>query len=95
MEQHEQQVQIKADDVTLKGVYSNLAVIGHTKEEFSFDFIGIVQNQGMLVSRVIMSPGHAKRLLTALEENLKMYEKNTGKKIEEAEEPKKSIGFTK
>jgi hypothetical protein len=90
----QRQIQIKADDATLKGNYANLAMIGHSREEFSIDFINIIQNQGILTSRVIMSPGHAKRLSDALKANLEQYEKNFNVKIESAEEPKKSIGFT-
>jgi hypothetical protein len=57
-------------------------------------FINIFQNQGILLSRIIMSPGHAKRLLDALKANIDQYEKNFKVKIDAAEDPKKSIGFT-
>jgi len=90
----EQQVQIKADDATLKGNYANVAMIGHTREEFTLDFINIFQNQGMLLSRIIMSPGHTKRLYEALKTNIEQYESGFGVKIEQAEENTKHIGFT-
>ena len=90
----EQQIQIKADDATLKGNYANVAMIGHTKEEFNIDFVNIFQNQGILLSRIIMSPGHAKRLLEALRANIEQYEKGFKVKIESAEDPKNHIGFT-
>jgi len=88
----EQQINIKADDNTLKGVYSNNLVIQHSKEEFILDFLNTFPPQGSLVARIITSPGHMKRIVRALEENLKNYEKNFGK-IEEAKAPDRSIGF--
>lgn len=91
---NQQEVQIKASDDELKGRYVNLAMINHTKEEFAVDFINVLPPQGQLLSRIFMSPGHAKRFLNALEDNLKRYEKEFGK-IEEAEPVKKEIGFTK
>lgn len=91
-QQQQQQIQIKALDEILKGVYANNMQVGHTKEEFIFDFINLFPPQGILTSRVIMSPGHAKRVLRALDENIKKYEQKFGK-IAEAEGPKEDFGF--
>ena len=88
----EQQVQIRADDKTAMGVYANVMAVNHTKEEFVMEFINIFPPQGSLVSRVFTSPGHMKRIQRALEENIKIYEKQYGK-IEEAEAPNSRIGF--
>ncbi|MFZ2154037.1 MAG: DUF3467 domain-containing protein [Candidatus Moraniibacteriota bacterium] len=87
-----QQVQIKATDEKLKGEYSNAMQILHTKEEFVLDFLNIFPPTGTLNSRVILSPGHFKRMIKAMEENLKKYEDQFGK-IEIATEPKNEIGF--
>ena len=87
-----QQVQIKATDEKLKGEYSNAMQILHTKEEFVLDFLNIFPPTGTLNSRVILSPGHFKRMIKAMEENLKKYEDQFGK-IEIATEPKSEIGF--
>ncbi len=67
-QQQKQQVQIKADEKELLGQYSNLAVIHHNGEEFTLNFIYLFPSvpQGKLVSSVILSPAHAKRLLQAL-----------------------------
>ena len=62
------------------------------KEEFALDFMNIMPPQGALVARIFTSPGHAKRILKALEENIGNYEKQFGK-IDIAEEPKGGIGF--
>jgi len=86
------EIQIKARDEDLKGFYSNLMQIFHTKEEFCLDFFNVFPPQGILISRIIVSPSHLKRMIMALEENLKKYEEKFGK-IEVAKEPEKIIGF--
>ncbi len=92
MEQIQQQIQIKASDEKLKGEYSNVMQILHTKEEFVLDFMNVFPPTGTLNSRVILSPGHFKRMVSAMEENLKKYEEVNGP-IEVAEAPKSGIGF--
>ena len=97
MEQNQQtlpQLQIKARDEDVKGVYSNLMQIVHTKEEFVFDFFLNAPPQGILASRVILSPGHAKRIAAALAENIKKYEEKFGS-ITGSELPEEKIGFVK
>lgn len=87
------QIQIKATDEKMKGEYSNLAKIMHTKEEFVLDFLNVFPPTGTLNSRIIMSPGHFKRMTKAMSENLKKFEEKFGK-IEEAESPEGGkIGF--
>jgi hypothetical protein len=90
--QQQQQIQIKAKEDDLKGTYSNLMQIIHTKEEFILDFFLVSPPNGVLNSRVIMSPGHLKRMIKALQENLESYEEKFGK-IQEAESPETKIGF--
>ena len=90
------QVQIKADEKELLGQYANLAMIHHTAEEFTLNFIYVFPNvaQGKLVSSIIVSPGHAKRLLQALAENITRYEAQFGKIREAAgPQPPPSVGF--
>lgn len=77
---------IKIGDEELKGRYSNLVRISHTREEFILDFINMVPPQGMVTSRVVMSPGHLKRFLSALASNLAGYEQSFGA-LAEAEPP--------
>lgn len=88
-----QTLQIKAHDDILKGAYANMVQISHTKEEVIFDFINVIPPQGQLVSRVVTSPGHAKRILAALQDNIKKYEAGFGP-IAPAEGPKGDFGFT-
>lgn len=75
------------------GVYSNNMVITHTREEFILDFMMITPPIGSVTARVIMSPGHSKRMLSALKANLEKYESKFGKITEAAEPPKPQIGF--
>ena len=92
MNGQQQQINIKANDETMKGAYANNMMVAHSKEEFVMDFINLFPPQGLLVSRVITSPGHMKRILAALADNLKKYEEKFGS-VEAAESPKTEIGF--
>jgi 3-deoxy-D-manno-octulosonic-acid transferase len=88
----QRQIQIKAQDEDLKGKYSNLMQITHTQEEFVLDFFFAIPPQGALASRVILSPGHLKRMTKALQDNIEKYESKFGK-IQQAESPESPIGF--
>lgn len=84
--QKEQQQNLKLNihpDVA-KGTYSNLVVVSHTPSEIVLDFAQMMPGlEGATVrERVIMSPVHAKRLLAALNDNLKKYEQQFGTIIE-------------
>lgn len=77
---------VKVADEELKGRYSNLLRVTHTREEFILDFINAVPPQAIVTSRLVTSPGHLKRIVRALAENLERYEKNFGP-LTEAPEP--------
>jgi hypothetical protein len=78
---------VKIGDEELKGRYSNLVRVSHTREEFVLDFINMIPPQGAVTARVITSPGHLKRLIRALDHNLKLYESNYGSIPESSEPP--------
>jgi len=86
------EIQVKVPDSVMAGVYANNVIITHTKEEFIFTFMMITPPQGIVTSRVIMSPSHTKRLVNALQDNIKKYETDIAK-IEPATEPKGKLGF--
>ena len=86
------QVRIKASDDVLAGHYANIAQITHTREEFILDFMSVFPPQGTLASRVIMSPGHMKRIVRAMEENIQKYEASFGA-IHESDQPANQFGF--
>ena len=74
------QLQVDIDDATARGVYANLALITHSETEFLLDFVFLQPQapKARILSRIISSPAHAKRLLWALEENIKKYESHFG-----------------
>ena len=82
-------IQVKVTDDVVGGVYSNHMVVAHTREEFFLDFFTMLPQVGKMASRVIVSPGHLKRILRALGENLARYEARFGT-IQEAPEPPSS-----
>ena len=81
-----QNLNIKIGDEELKGRYSNLLRITHTREEFILDFVNLVPPQGMVTARIVTSPGHLKRIVQALAQNLARYEEAFGP-IPEAADP--------
>ena len=74
------QVQIKADEKELLGQYSNLVMVHHNHEEFTMHFVYVFTNgtHGKLVSSVILSPAHAKRLWRAMGDNISRFEAQCG-----------------
>ena len=88
------EIEITIPDNMKGGVYSNLMQIQHTREEFILTFIMVSPPTGAATARVIMSPGHIKRTIAALQENVKKYEEKFGS-IKQAEEPhgKGQLGF--
>ena len=81
------EMQVKMPDGVLGGVYSNQMMVQHTREEFVLDFINLFPPQGVVNARVVVSPGHLKRMIRALGENLSRYETRFGPVVE-AEPPK-------
>ena len=74
------QLNIELPEEIAEGIYSNLAIIGHSNSEFVLDFVRIVPNapKAKVKSRIILTPQHAKRLLTALADNVKKFEAQYG-----------------
>ena len=91
----EQKIQIEVSNEVAGGKYSNFAVISHNENEFVMDFIFAHPPKGQLNDRIIMSPGHAKRFLRALGENIAIYEKKVGPIKEAPEPPKFGLEFSK
>ena len=87
MRQDPKEIKINFPEKIQAGVYANNMVVGHTKEEFILDFIMVSPPVGTVTARVIVSPGHMKRVLEALRDNVSKYESAFGP-IEIAEEPR-------
>lgn len=78
--QKEFKIEISLSDEVAQGVYSNLALINHSENEFIIDFIFVQPQQpkAKVLSRVITSPKHIKRFAIALNENIAKYEARFG-----------------
>ena len=89
------EIQIEIDDAAAQGIYTNLAMIGHSENEFIIDFIFLQPQapKAKVRSRIITSPGHAKRLLAALQDNVSKYEARFGEIKMPVVEQDKKIGF--
>jgi hypothetical protein len=76
----EGKIKIVVGDQLALGTYANFASIVHNFAEFIIDFGRIVPGREdvQVVSRVVMTPVHAKQLLRALGENVAIYERNFG-----------------
>lgn len=74
------QLQIELKEDIAEGVYSNLAIIAHSSSEFVMDFVRVMPGtpKAQVKSRVIMTPEHTKRLLLALQDNMRKYEAQFG-----------------
>jgi predicted transcriptional regulator len=81
MNKKDQKINIELDQEVAEGIYSNLAVINHSVSEFIVDFVSLMPGspKAKVKSRIILSPQHAKRLKTALEDNINRFEKSNGK----------------
>jgi len=73
-----QQLPINTVDEMSRGRFSNTMLVTHGPEEFIMDFLLQSPNGPHLVSRVIVTPGHMKRIVRALQENLEKYESRFG-----------------
>lgn len=89
--QKPQQLNIELSEEIAQGVYSNLAVITHSSSEFVVDFVRIMPGipKANVKSRIILTPEHAKRLLLALQDNIKKYETVNGviKNVKQGQNP--------
>jgi hypothetical protein len=64
----------------LTAVYANVAFISHTPAEVILDFAQVLPRtpRGKVMSRIIMSPMHAKMLHNALAQSITNYERQFG-----------------
>lgn len=92
--QQEGQINIELDEATADGIYSNLAIINHSNTEFVIDYINIMPGvpKAKVKARIILTPQHAKRLVSALADNIKRFESIHGE-IKETEQPPIPLNF--
>ncbi|MDN5212362.1 DUF3467 domain-containing protein [Fulvivirgaceae bacterium BMA12] len=89
------QINIELSEDIAEGVYANLAMIAHSNSEFVIDFIRLMPGvpKAKVKSRVVITPEHAKRLLLALQDNIKKFEDTFGPIKKTEETPKFPINF--
>lgn len=79
-QQNPNQISIELSEDIAEGIYSNLAVITHSNSEFVIDFIKMMPGvpKAKVKSRIVLTPQHAKRLMKALNDNIKKFEQVHG-----------------
>jgi len=88
------QINIELSEDTADGIYSNLAIIQHSNQEFVVDFIKVMPGvpKAKVKARIVLTPQHAKRFMRALADNLHKFESMYGE-IKETEDIKIPMGF--
>jgi len=81
-EDQSQNISVKVPDDVLKGSYANNMFVSHTKEEFILDFVNLSffppPGQGIVNAKIVTTPEHIKRIIAALQDNVKKYEEKFG-----------------
>jgi len=77
----ENQLNIELSEEIAEGIFSNLAIITHSNTEFVMDFIRVMPGipKAKVKSRIILTPEHAKRLMSAMMDNIEKYEAINGR----------------
>jgi hypothetical protein len=67
---------IELTEEMAEGIYSNLAIITHSNSEFVIDFVKVMPGvpKAKVKSRIVLTPQHAKRLLSAIADNISKFE---------------------
>jgi hypothetical protein len=71
-------LRIKGEDDVAKGRFANLAQVGSTHDCFVIDFAFVHGADGWLLSRILLSPAHAKRFQNVLAEAVARHEQRFG-----------------
>ncbi len=81
-------IEININEKTAEGKYANLQIVTHSPSEFILDFCQFLPGlpKANVVSRIILSPQHAKALMKTLATNIGRYEEHFGE-IRETSNP--------
>lgn len=76
----ENQINIELSEEIAEGIYSNLAIITHSNQEFVLDFIKMMPGipKAKVKARIVLTPQHAKRFMKALQDNVRKFESMHG-----------------
>lgn len=74
------QLKIELGDKEAEGIYANLVMIMHSPTEIIVDFARVMPRspKARVLSRIIMTPMHAKIMSKVLADNLKKFESQFG-----------------
>lgn len=88
------QLNIELSEDIAEGIYSNLAVITHSPQEFVIDFIRMMPGtpKAKVKARIVLTPQHAKRFMLALKDNISKFESIHGN-IKSDENPAIPMNF--
>jgi hypothetical protein len=95
-EPQQRTVNIEIGDKEWEGIYSNFVIITHSNSEFVLDFARMLPGapKAKVFSRIVMTPPHAKALLSTLEQNVKRFEGEHGEiKLTASDLGRGQIGF--
>ena len=72
-----------------------MVVSNKTEEEFILDFLMVLPPEGVLSSRIIVSPDHLKRMIKTFQSSIEKYEKQFGRieEVKEGDSSEEKIGF--
>ena len=84
--------EIKIADNIPGADYANAMQINHNKDEFQMMFLNIMSMSGRVTGKIITSPGHFKRMIAAMADNMKKYEEKFGE-VKETPGLDQEIGF--
>lgn len=75
-----QEIRINIEKQNLEAHYSDIALVGHQPTSFNLDFGQQVPQMKMIniISRVVLSPQHAKSLTQVLGKHIEAFEKQHG-----------------
>ena len=79
-EKNSSKINIEVKEDVASGIYSNLGIINHSPTEFVFDFATMMPGfaKAKVLSRIVLSPEHAKKFMHALAQNVSNFEKKNG-----------------
>jgi hypothetical protein len=92
---NQNQINIELTEDIAEGIYANLAMIAHSNGEFVIDFIRMMPGvpKAKVKARIIITPDHAKRLLSALNDNIQKFEDAFGPIADQGPSPGFPMNF--
>ena len=87
-----QKQEVKIADNIPGAEYANAMQVNHNRDEFQMVFLNVMGASGKVAGKIISTPGHFKRMINAMRDNLDKYEKQFGE-ISEPGKMDNGIGF--